>query len=180
MQCRPIFEWDGFCARLGLAIAGIFHRPAHQKRPANANCLLGAFGGMGGEKFQLFWLRKMTFCACANLQNMMAGNVQQLFLGGHHAVNSKNTEETEFFLEEMFPLFERSLIRSSPVDLRSTFPVQLFGLKSSIELLDEVSNKDTCESWIGHLFALIVSLTWKNPCPSGQNIKPRKQIFSHK
>ncbi len=53
---------------------------------------------------------------------------------------------TETTSEEMFPIFESSMIRSDPVDLRSTFPVHLFAWKSSIDVLDKVRTLHTASS----------------------------------
>jgi len=73
--------------------------------------------------------------AYINIQETHSKITRQMMNGGHHYGDTKAQETTA---EEMFPIFESSMIRSDPEDLRSTFPVQVFGWKATIDVLGKV------------------------------------------
>eukprot|EP00557_Chaetoceros_sp_GSL56_P010386 CAMPEP_0176478374 /NCGR_PEP_ID=MMETSP0200_2-20121128/1149_1 /TAXON_ID=947934 /ORGANISM="Chaetoceros sp., Strain GSL56" /LENGTH=1917 /DNA_ID=CAMNT_0017874301 /DNA_START=31 /DNA_END=5784 /DNA_ORIENTATION=+ len=73
--------------------------------------------------------------AYVNIQEQL-GKITTRILQGGNQINSYGTSVKETTtLEEMFPMFEQALIRIDPDNLRCTFPVQVFGLKVSIDVV---------------------------------------------
>lgn len=75
--------------------------------------------------------------AYINIQEHI-GKITKRLLQGGHQICSDGTSTKETTSEEMFPMFEEALIRIDPDNLRCTFPVQVFGLKVSIDLVGKV------------------------------------------
>jgi len=76
-----------------------------------------------------------------HVQETHLGITRQIMHGGHCYNNSFDQtfdQNKETTVEEMFPIFEQTYVRSDPNDLRCSFPVQAFGLKVSIDALGKV------------------------------------------
>jgi hypothetical protein len=59
-------------------------------------------------------------------------------INGGSRIDSNMYEGKETTNDETFPSMEIKDVRTDPFDLRTSFPVQAFGFKASIDLLDEV------------------------------------------
>jgi len=98
-----------------------------------------------------------TSLAYINVQEIHLRTTRQIMHGGHRYDSSfevnKNTTA-----DEMFPIFEQTYVRSDPDNLRSSFPVQAFGLKISIDVLGKVS--DICSTYQVHS---TMSMIYDNP-----------------
>lgn len=81
-----------------------------------------------------------------HVQEIFGKFTQSILHGGGHfgtetgaegGIQGKQGEMKEMtqISEQLFPIFESSQIRSQYVDLRSTFPLQVFGLKTTIDVL---------------------------------------------
>jgi len=71
------------------------------------------------------------------VQECIDKSMRTLLIGGteHDWFNSPPKNETSF--EEFFPLLEPRPVRNDPFDYRSTFPMQTFGFKASICVIEE-------------------------------------------
>ncbi len=73
--------------------------------------------------------------AYINVQETFGKITRQLVHGGHHFGDEMGDfKAKDTSAEEMFPMFENTGIRSQHLDLRSTFPVQVFGYKCTINV----------------------------------------------
>jgi hypothetical protein len=74
-----------------------------------------------------------------SLQEYSKTFVKEMFAGGKHNDQTKEIRlETSEADDESFPKFETKSIRNDPINLRNTYPVQAFGLKTTLEIQDEV------------------------------------------
>jgi hypothetical protein len=119
LRIRYSSDMDGY---LQLAMKGFMAELIWPKETLSPNDGLGGFVQMS--------------MAYINVQETHGKVTQQIMHGGHHFGNEKGefvAKETS--AEEMFPMFESSGIRNHHLDLRSTFPVQVFGWKTTIDIL---------------------------------------------
>ena len=72
-----------------------------------------------------------------NLHESYGNKIRTIINGGNHLEENiyKGKETTN---DDCFPSMETRDIRNDPFDLRTSFPLQTFGFKASIDLLDEV------------------------------------------
>lgn len=75
--------------------------------------------------------------AYVNIQEQLGKTTKRILQGGHQICSYGNSTNVTTS-EEMFPMFEQTLIRIEPDNLRCTFPVQVFGLKVSIDVVGKV------------------------------------------
>jgi hypothetical protein len=90
-----------------------------------------------------------------NVQETHLRTTRQIMHGGHRYDGGFEVKK-QTTADEMFPIFEQAYVRSDPDDLRSSFPVQAFGLKISIDVLGKVRD-------ILNLQYSTMSLKYDNP-----------------
>jgi hypothetical protein len=78
----------------------------------------------------------------ASLEERVGHHKRTLLLAGmqrddHLSHHLPSRKPQEINADEFFPLFERRSIRDDPLDLRHLFPTQAFGLKTTIDVLDQ-------------------------------------------
>ena len=91
----------------------------------------------------------------ASLQERIGHHKRTLLLAGiqrddHLSLHLPSRKPQEINADEFFPLFERRSIRDDPLDLRHLFPTQAFGLKTTIDILDQSKDDGTHDRFMVH------------------------------
>jgi len=88
-----------------------------------------------------------------SLQERISHHKRTLLLGGmqrddHLSRHLPSPKPQDICADDFFPLFERRGIRDDPLDLRHLFPTQAFGLKTTVDILNQANENETLGSFM--------------------------------